>query len=488
MEEVKKTEVLQGELNRALKLRHMNMIAIGGAIGTGLFLSSGYTVNQGGPGGALLAYAVVGAMVYFLMTGLGEMATFMPVAGSFETYCNKFVDPAFGFAVGWLYWVNWALTMSAEIVAAQIIVSYWLPNVPGWIWVIVFVVGLFTLNLISVKGFGESEFWFAGIKVVAIILFLIIGILMIVGVLGDQAYGVKNFLTDDNGGAFPNGGLAVIMVLFSAAFSFTGVECIGMAVGESADPDKNVPMAIKNVFWRILLFYIGGIFVIGCIIPYQQAGLDISPFTFVFSNSNIPGFSGVAATIMNAVILTSILSCTNSGLYVASRMLWSMAREKKAPAILGRVNPKSKVPVPALVFTTAFGLLALITSFLPIAAVYTAMIAAVGLSTLIGWVGIALSHYRFRKWYVLKGYDIKDLKYKAKLFPFGPVLCLILCIVVIGGQAWDPAAAISLYYGLPLFIILYLFYKIRYKTKLVNLNELELDHIEHLKYKEEEEQ
>ena len=469
-----KSEVLQGELNRSLKLRHMNMIAIGGAIGTGLFLASGYTINTAGPGGALLAYGVMGIMVYFLMTSLGEMATYMPVAGSFETYCNKFVDPAFGFAVGWLYWLNWALTLSVEMVAAEIIMKYWFPDVPGWIWVLTFTAILGILNAISVKGFGETEFWFASIKVAAIVIFIIIGGLMILGVIGGHgAYGVANFKD-----SFPKGSWAVVVVMFSAAFSFTGTECIGMAAGESEDPDKNMPKAINSVFWRILIFYIGAIFVIGCIIPWQDASVNVSPFTLVYESSNIPGFSKVAATVMNIVVLTSVLSCANSGLYVGSRMLWSMSREKKAPVFLGKVT-KNKVPFNALLFTIAFGLLALTTQVWAASTVYVALFAAVGVSTLIGWLGISISHMRFRKWYLLKGYKLEDLKYKAKLFPFGPIVSLVLCAVVIIGQAYDPAAALSLIYGLPVFIILYIFYKIKYKTKLVNLDEVDIENLKH---------
>ncbi|HSN58725.1 MAG TPA: amino acid permease [Clostridiaceae bacterium] len=469
-----KNEVLQGELNRSLKARHIQMIAIGGAIGTGLFLASGYTIHTAGPGGALLAYGIMGVMVYFLMTSLGEMATYMPVSGSFQTYCNKFVDPALGFAVGWLYWLNWALTLSVELVAAEIIMRFWFPDIPGWIWVIVFTAVLYLLNAISVKGYGETEFWFAGIKVVAIIIFIILGALMILGFLGgNEAYGVKNFM---DGNAFPNGGWAVVVVMFSAAFSFAGTETVGMAAGESENPEKNIPKAINKVFWRILIFYLGAIFVIGCIIPWQTASIEVSPFTVVFQNSGIPGFSTFAATIMNIVVLTSVLSAANSGLYVGSRMLWAMAREGEAPRILGTVS-KKKVPIAALTFTIAFGLLALTTSVWAEETVYVALVSAVGVSTLVGWLAISVSHMRFRKWYRLKGLPFEDLKYKALLFPAGPIISIVLCAVVLIGQAFDRVAALSLLYGVPLFLILYFYYKIRFKTKVVNLEDVNVDNL-----------
>jgi len=381
-----------------------------------------------------------------------------------------------------MYFLTLALSVSSEMVAAQIIIGRWIPGVPGWVWIVLFTGILFFLNALGVRGYGETEFWFAGIKVAAIILFLIFGFLMIIGVLGDTAYGVGNFI-DKNGGAFPTGALAVVMVLFSSAFSFTGIEMVGVAGGETENPEKTIPKAINAVFWRILLFYIGGIFVIGCIIPYQEAGVSISPFTYVYENSGIPVFSTVGGTIMDFVVLTSILSCSNSCLYVGSRMLWSMGREKKAPAFLGRVNSR-KVPLIAVTFTTAFGFIGLSTQLLPTDFVYIALIAAVGVSCIVGWLGIAVSHYRFRKWYLLKGFKLEDLKYRAKFYPVGPVGAIIVIIVILAGQLLDPAAAGSVIYGAPLTIVLYVFYKVKYKTKYVDLNKLELSDIDHLRYKE----
>lgn len=479
---MEKGEALQGTLNRKLKQRHMTMIAIGGSIGTGLFLTSGYTVAEGGPGGAMIAYGLIGIIIYFLMTSLGEMSTYMPVSGSFETYCNKFVDPAIGFSVGWMYWLTWALTLSANMVAAAIIMEGYFPNVPGWIWIAAFMIILLALNSVDVRGYGETEFWFAGIKVVAIIIFLLLGLLMIIGVVGDHDNGIGYFI-NDNGGAFPLGGMAVIMVLFSSAYSFTGIECVGMASGEVENPEETVPKAIKTVFWRIILFYVGAMFVIGCILPYQEAGLAGSPFTYVFENCGIPGFSKVGAFLMDFVILTSILSSSNSGIYVGSRMLWSMACEHKAPSVLRKVT-KHNIPLLAVIVTTAFGLIGLLTSFLPSDTIFVALCAAVGVSCIIGWLAISVSHMRFRKWLKIKGIEVDGLKYKAKFYPFGPIASIVVVVVVLAGQLLDPEAAISVIYGIPAAIILVIFYKIKFKTKWVNLNELELSDIEELRYKE----
>ncbi len=262
----------QPHLQRALKPRHLNMIAIGGSIGTGLFVASGATVASAGPGGALLAYALIGVMVYFLMTSLGEMAAHMPVSGSFSTYGSRFVDDGFGFALGWNYWYNWAVTIAAELVAAQLIMSFWLPEVPGIYWSALFLGLMFLLNVVSVKGFGESEFWFALIKVVTVVVFIGIGLATIFGIMGGiESPGFSNFTTGD--APFVGGLQAMVGVAMIAGFSFQGTELIGIAAAESENPKRNIPIAIRQVFWRILMFYILAIFVIGMLIPYNEPSL-----------------------------------------------------------------------------------------------------------------------------------------------------------------------------------------------------------------------
>lgn len=474
MEELKNQSVSDEstELKRGLKARHLNMIAIGGAIGTGLFLATGQTVNQAGPGGALVAYSCIGIMVYFLMTSLGEMATYMPVSGSFQTYATRFVDPALGFALGWNYWFNWAITVAAEMVAGALVMKYWFPNVPSLIWSISFLCLIIGLNFMSAKAYGESEYWFAGIKVITVIVFLVLGVAMIFGIIGDHSIGLSNFTYKD--APFPGGAKAVFLVFLIAGFSFQGTELVGIAAGESENPEKNVPKAINSVFWRIVIFYIGGLFVIGALIPYTQSGLDVSPFTLVFSKAGIPG----AASIMNAVILTSVLSCGNSGMYAASRMLYAMAKEGKAPAMLAKCNSRG-VPVNALIMTIIVASASFVSAVYAPETVYVWLVAASGLAGFIAWIGIAICHYRFRKAYVAQGRDLNDLKYKAKLFPLGPILALALCLVVtlgqgisyLGAEVIDWKGIISTYLGLPLFLGVWLYYKIAHKTKLVDPKE-----------------
>ncbi|EAC4592896.1 amino acid permease [Listeria monocytogenes] len=478
-----------GEIRRDLKTRHLSMIAIGGSIGTGLFLASGNAIHTAGPGGALVAYIAIGIMVYFLMTSLGEMATYMPVSGSFSTYASRFVDPAFGFALGWNYWFNWAITLAVDISTAAIIVQFWLPNTPAWLWSAIFLILIFGLNALSVKAYGESEYWFSIIKVATVIIFLIVGVLTIVGILGGEVIGFSNFTAGD--APFKGGFFAILGTFLIAGFSFQGTEMVGIAAGESATPETSVPKAIKQVFWRILLFYIFAIFIIGMIIPYTNPNLlsaeatdvAISPFTLVFEKAGL----AFAASVMNAVILTSVLSAGNSGLYASTRMLWAMARDKKAPKFLGKVNRRG-IPMAALIVTTIVGAMTFITTLTENGTViYTWLLSASGLTGFIAWVGIAISHYRFRKAFIKQGHDLSELKYKAKFFPFGPILALVLCILVIVGQdyaaflkpeftnpAWWQKIGIS-YIGLPIFLIFWLSFKFTNKTKVIPLEDCKFD-------------
>ena len=340
-------EALEEEsgLQRSLTNRHMQMIAIGGAIGTGLFVASGATVSTAGPGGALVAYAAIGLMVLLLMQSLGEMTAHMPVAGSFQTYATRFVSPSFGFAMGWNYWFNWAITVAAELVAAGIVMAYWLPGVPSWIWAALFLALLTTLNALSARAFGEGEFWLSAIKVVTVIVFLIAGVAMIAGIVGGRPAGFGNWTTGD--APFHGGMLAIVSVFMVAGFSFQGTELVGVAAGEARNPRRDVPRAIHTVFWRIMIFYIGAIAVVGFLVPYtdpnllrsETSDISYSPFTLVFERAGI----GIAAAIMNAVILTAVLSAGNSGLYASTRMLHSMALQGHRVQHAGR-GVQARVP------------------------------------------------------------------------------------------------------------------------------------------------
>ena len=457
------------------------MISLGGTIGTGLFLASGGAIHSAGPGGALVAYAVIGIMVYYLMTSLAEMAAFMPVAGSFRVYASKFVDPSFGFAIGWNYWYNWAITIAAELAAVVLIMKFWFPDSPSFIWSAIALITMFLINYMSVKGFGETEFWFAMIKVVTVIIFLITGVLIILGIMGGKdPIGFSNFTMGE--GPFNGGFFTILGVFMAAGFSFQGTELLGVTAGESEDPEKNIPKAIRSVFWRIILFYILDIFVIGMIIPFTDSRLlsedvAVSPFTLVFERAGL----AFAASIMNAIILSSVLSAGNSGMYASTRMLWDLARDGKAPKFLGKLD-KRGVPVNALIVTSLVGCVAFLASFFGDGVVYIWLLNASGMAGFVTWVGIAIAHYRFRKAYVAQGLDMNDLPFRAKGFPFGPIFALVLCIIIIIGQGYQAFSSDGIdwnsmfvsYIGLILFFVLWFGYKIKHKTKIIPLEECDL--------------
>ncbi|MBL3717246.1 amino acid permease [Lactococcus garvieae] len=469
------------QVKRGLKHRHLTMIALGGTIGTGLFVASGATISQAGPFGALVAYGAIGLMVFFLMTSLGEMASYLPLSGSFASFADRYVDEAFGFAMGWNYWFNSAITVAVEAATVGVIMQFWLPHVPTWIWSTI-VIGLILLvNLISAKAYGEAEFWMATVKVVAVIAFIVIGLATIFGIMSYKPDVARNLSAGGNHG-FVGGIGGMIAVFMIAGFSFQGTEIVGIAAGESENPEKNVPSAIKQVFWRILIFYFLSIFVVGALVYYKdpsllraaaQNDITVSPFTLVFERAGL----AAAASVMNAVILTSVISSANSWLYAASRMLFGMAKEGHAPKIFAKTNTSTGVPIFALLATVAIGLLAFLTSIFG-TEIYFYLVAASGLSGFLAWIGIAICHFRFRRAFIKQGHHLSELGYHAKWFPIGPIIALILSIIIVIGQITTVTMSVqnivTTYLALPLFLILYFSYKIVKKTKLIPLEEVDL--------------
>ena len=469
------------QVKRGLKHRHLTMIALGGTIGTGLFVASGATISQAGPLGALVAYVAIGLMVFFLMTSLGEMASYLPVSGSFASFADRYVDKAFGFAMGWNYWFNSAITVAVEAATVGVIMQFWLPHVPTWIWSTIVIALILLVNLISAKAYGEAEFWMATIKVIAVIAFIVIGLATIFGVMSYKPDVARNLSAGGNHG-FVGGIGGMIAVFMIAGFSFQGTEIVGIAAGESENPEKNVPSAIKQVFWRIIIFYFLSIFVIGALVYYKdpsllraatQSDITVSPFTLVFERAGL----AAAASVMNAVILTSVISSANSWLYAASRMLFGMAKEGHAPKIFAKTNTSNGVPIYAILATVAIGLLAFLTSIFG-TEIYFYLVAASGLSGFLAWIGIAICHFRFRRAFIKQGHKLSELGYRAKWFPIGPIIALILSIIIVIGQittvTMNAQSIITTYLALPLFLILYFSYKIVKKTKLIPLEEVDL--------------
>ncbi|MFN2746599.1 MULTISPECIES: amino acid permease [Bacillus] len=426
-----------------MKSRHLFMISLGGVIGTGFFLGTGYTINEAGPIGAILSYLAGGMIMYFTMLCLGELAVAMPVSGSFQTYATKFIGPATGFAVGWIYWLGWSVTCALEFLSAGQLMKRWFPDVDVWVWCLIFGALLFSLNALSAKAFGESEFWLSGIKIIVILLFIILGGGAMFGLIdmegGQPAPFFSNLIGD---GIFPNGFGALFITMITVNFAFQGTELIGIAAGESEDPEKTVPRSIKQTVWRTLVFFGLSVFVLAGLIPWEKAGVVESPFVVVFEQIGIP----YAADLMNFVILIALLSVANSGLYASTRMLYSLANEGMAASALRKVN-KRGIPMNALLITLGFAGLSLISSVVAAETLYIWLLSLAGLSAQVGWITITISQLLFRRQYIKEGGRVEDLKFKTPFYPFLPLAGFILNSAVLVSLAFDSEQRMALYCG-----------------------------------------
>ena len=378
-------------LNRKMETRHIRMISLGGVIGTGLFLSSGYTIHQAGPIGTIIAYLIGALIVYSVMLCLGELSVAMPYTGAFHVYAKKYIGEGTGFTVAILYWLTWTIALGSEFTAAGLIMQEWFPHIPVWIWSTIFIILIFFSNAYSVKIFAESEFWFSAIKVFAIVAFILLGILAMVGIIPlngfTHAPGNSNLYKN---GIFPNGFSGVFTTMLTVNFAFSGTELIAITAGEAKEPDKTIPKAIYTTLWRLVIFFIGSIVVMAALIPYQKAGVTQSPFVYVLKMMGIP----YAADIMNFVVLTAIISAANSGLYASTRMLWSLGNEGTIPKNISKTN-KNGIPVIALCLSMIGGLLALLSSIFAADTIYLVLVSVSGLAVVIVWAAIALAELNF---------------------------------------------------------------------------------------------
>ncbi|KAK7058012.1 hypothetical protein R3P38DRAFT_3253044 [Favolaschia claudopus] len=427
----------QNKTVRGMKSRHLTFIAIGGTIGTGLFLSIGSSVATAGPAGALISYALVGLFVFGVVMTLGEMSSLIPVSGAFSTFGDRFVSPWLGATLGWNYYLQWALSIPSELVAASVILSFWTDKLQSWEWSLIIIVPVFAFNLLPVRFYGEAEFYLAAIKVLLVLLFIIVGLIYDWGgVVGHPGPGLSNI----RDGAFTGGFAGTAQSFTFAFFSFGGVELVALAAGESAQPHKSVPRAIKATFFRIVVFYLLTCLVIGLCInhaddtlfeAYDNSDVAASPITIVFQRA---GF-GAAVHLVNAVLLTAVLSATNSCFYASSRMLLSLAREGKAPRIFGMVTRRG-VPVPALLLTLAFSCLTFLATIWGEGVAFTWFINLTGVSALFTWISIACIHLRFRRAFLAQQRPLSDLPFRA---PFAPVLAIsaiTLGLLMFAAQGW----------------------------------------------------
>lgn len=399
----------KGQLQRGLKKRHMTMIAIAGVIGAGLFMGSGSVINLAGPG-AILSYALAGMIVIFVMRMLGEMAAMNPTSGSFAHYAHEAIGPWAGFMIGWLYWFFWVVAIALEATAAAAIIQYWYDGIPLWLLSLILTVALTLTNIISVKSFGEFEYWFSLIKVVSIVAFLAIGAAIIFGVVPNfDAVGMTNLV--GQGGFLPNGFGAVLMGVVIVIFSFMGTEIIAIAAGESAEPKEAVTKATNSVTWRILIFYVGSIAVVVTLLPWHSSDILTSPYVAVLDYIGIPA----AAQIMNFVVLTAVLSCLNSALYATSRMLFSLAEKGEAPKSFLKLNKKG-APVIAILTGTFFSYIAVIMNYVSPDKVFMFLLSSCSAITLIMYLIIAVSQLIVRRKVEKENPEL--LTVKMWLFPY----------------------------------------------------------------------
>ncbi|THA73931.1 amino acid permease [Streptomyces sp. A0592] len=420
-------------LKAGLKNRHLSMIAIGGVIGAGLFVGSGGGIAKAGPA-ILISYALVGAMVVFVMRMLGEMAAASPNSGSFSAYADRALGRWAGFSIGWLYWFFWVVVLAVEATAGAAILENWIPAVPQWAWALIVMAVLTVTNLGSVASYGEFEFWFAGIKVVAIGAFVIIGMLAVFGVLpGSDNPGAGFAHLTDAGGFFPNGYGAVLTGVLMVVFSFMGSEIVTLAAGESENPRKAVTQATNSVIWRIGVFYLGSIFVVLTLLPWNDKSIT-EKGSYVAALDSI-GIAN-AGTIMEVIVLTAVLSCLNSGLYTASRMAFSLGERGDAPKAFAKVNAKG-VPVAAILGSTVFGFVAVYFNYAFKDTVFNFLLNSSGAIALFVWLVICFTQLRMRG--ILVREAPEKLTVKMWLFPWLTWATAALIMFVIGYMFVDDA-------------------------------------------------
>lgn len=439
------------KLQRGLKNRHIQLIAMGGAIGTGLFLGSAQVIQSAGPS-IILGYAIGGLIAFLIMRQLGEMIVEEPVAGSFSHFANKYWGKFPGFLAGWNYWILYVLVAMTELTAVAKYINYWWPHIPSWVSVLFFFVVITAINLTNVKFYGESEFWLAIIKVVAVISMIIFGLYLLFTAGPDSTASFSNLWT--HGGFFPNGFDGLFYMLAFLMFAFGGIELIGMAAAEADDPKKTIPKAINQVVIRILIFYVGSLTILLSLVPWNQldlGGLDKSPFVMIFSQLGI----GWAAHLLNFIILTVALSVYNSGMYANSRMLYGLAQQGNAPAVFKKVN-KEGVPIPAVLLSAVliFGCV-LLNYFVPEDALGHLMYVVVG-ALVLNWAMISLTHLKFRS-------AMKTLHHKVS-FPalWSPVsnYIVLMFIAVVLYIMWTQGFKESVIM-IPIWIVLmYVLYKL----------------------------
>ena len=444
----------ESKMNRGLKNRHLQLISLGGVIGSGYFLGTGYVLEKAGPA-AILAYLLGGVIVLCVMLCLAELAVEKPVSGSFVTYAREHISPTWACGVGWAYWTTWVAYVPSEMIAAGIIMNNFIPEVSQLWWAVFFGLLVTILNLFHVDKFGESEFWLSLIKIIALAAFSIVAGLICLGLIGDQGYiGTKVLL--GSGGFAPNGYWSIVLTMVIILVNFQGTEIIGLAAGECEKPEKSIPIAVRNVTWRIIALYIIPISLLISILPWDKAGLDESVFAAAVTQYGLSGFGAFFAF----VILTAAISCSNSGLYGAARALHALARMEMAPSALGHINKNGMPSRSILVSICACWAVILLYSFDPDSALYTYLLAVSGFTGAIAWISICWSEYRSRKRKIAEGTE-GALRYKTPFFPYVTLFGIwaqVFCLVV---MVFEPELREALYAGVPMLVFPMAWYRLR---------------------------
>ncbi|MBD8898099.1 amino acid permease [Rhodanobacter sp. DHG33] len=423
------------DLQRRLTPRHITFMALGMCIGAGLFLGSASTIRLAGPS-VLFAYMFGGAMIFIIMRALGEMAAHEPIAGSFGAYAHKYLGPFAGYLTGWNYWILMMGVGIAESTAVGIYMKTWFPGTPQWIWAFASVAMIGGLNLLAVKVYGELEFWFSLIKVLTVVLMILGGCAMIWLGWGNHGtpVGLSNLWA--HGGWFPHGVTGMVLALPVLVFSFGGIETIGMAAAEAAQPERTIPRAVNSVIWRILIFYIGSLFVIMAIYPWNELDANSSPFVTTFARLGIPG----AAGLINFVVITAALSSFNSTTFSGSRMLHSLASKGQAPSSMGRTSEHG-VPVRGVLVTMGFLLFGVVMNYLVPGRIFGMMMSILAFNTVWTWGMVLVAHWSFRR------RQAQPLAFRLRVWPLSSVLCLAFLGFVWVMLGWNPDTRVAIYVG-----------------------------------------
>ncbi|KAF7554913.1 hypothetical protein G7Z17_g2531 [Cylindrodendrum hubeiense] len=472
--------VIDDGVHRALKSRHLQMIALGGVIGPGSFYALGFALQYSGPVGSLIGYIIIGIDVFFVTQSLGEMATLFPLTGAFNEFAGRFVDPALSFALGWNYWYMWGTILANEYNGAALILSFWTDKVPNYGWILICWVFFMGTSLLGVLVYGEMEFWLASFKFAVCLILYLVAILINTGAIGGDYIGFRYW---QDPGPFANGINGFGKVLVLAAVMYSGTEAVAITGGESRNPKKDIPKALKQTFWRILIVYVGMAFFSGLIVPWDSEALlnadsksASSPFTVALNNA---GWAG-AGNLINAIIIITLLSSINSAIYIGSRCIFAQAKAGRAPQFLAKTTANG-TPLNAVVFTNLFGLISLLNISENAGNVFSYLLSISGAAAFIAWAFIGLTHARFRAAMQAQNMPVSSLPFISMGYPYVPwiIFGANIFLVFISGYTtiltpFDVKGFVFSYLVIPLFIILYVGWKLYHKTKWVDPAEADI--------------